>query len=214
MDLFDAICGRRAVRHYRRDCPSEHVLRQLVDAAIWAPSAMNGQDWHFTVITRQALLDRIAARARLWVREKEPWLAESQELQTLLAVPGFHMLHHAPVLIVISTRADSKWSAETCAAAAQNLMLAATAQGLGSCWIGLAQDWLNSPEGKEAISLPVGERVVAPLVVGYASKEPHQVSRRKAGVTWIREKSAETENGETAEPVVLSGMFGGLVVPG
>ncbi|HJT41957.1 MAG TPA: hypothetical protein VJ750_00495 [Rhizomicrobium sp.] len=41
MDLLDVICGRRAVRQYRQNCPSEYVLRQLIDAAAWALSAMN-----------------------------------------------------------------------------------------------------------------------------------------------------------------------------
>jgi nitroreductase len=214
MDLFDAICGRRAVRHYRQDCPPEHVLRQLVKAATWAPSAMDDQSWHFTVITRQELLDRIAVRAQLWVRENEPWLADNQEMRRLLADPDFHMLHHAPVLIVISAPAEGKWSAESCSAAAQNLGLAATAHGLGSCWIGLAQDWLNSPEGRDAIILPEGERVIAPLVVGYASAEPHLSSRRKPNVTWIGETNVFVEAGEPALPGALPGLFGNPVVPG
>jgi len=124
------------------------------------------------------------------------------------------MLHHAPVLIIISAPATGKWTAEACAVAAQNLMLAATAQGLGSCWIGLAQDWLNSPEGQKVILLPAGERVIAPLVVGYASEKPHGVSRRKPSVTWIREETAITEDGEPVEPIPVGGLFGGLVASG
>ena len=60
MDLDDAICGRRAVRHYKLDMPTEKTLRRLIEAAIWAPSAMDGQQWHFTVITRPDMLDQIS----------------------------------------------------------------------------------------------------------------------------------------------------------
>ena len=211
MDLLDAICGRRAVRQYRQDCPSEDVLRQLIEAAAWAPSAMNGQAWHFTVITRRELLDEIAVRARLWVQENEPWLAENQEMRTLLAGSDFHMLHHAPVMIVISAAAAGKWTAEGCAVAAQNIILAATAQGLGSCWIGLAQDWLNSSEGRKAILLSADERVIAPLVVGYASAKAHEVLRRKPAVTWIREENAIAEDGEPVESIPVRALFDGLV---
>jgi len=211
MDLLDAISGRRAVRQYKSDCPSEQVLRQLIEAATWAPSAMNGQAWHFTVITRQELLDRIAMHARQWAQENEPGVADSQDARALLADPHFHMLHHAPALIVISAPAAGKWTAEDCAVAAQNLMLAATGLGLGSCWIGLVQGWLNSPEGRQAITLPAGERVVAPLVVGYASERPQALSRRNPYITWIREDTVMVEGGESVEPVPRRDLFGGLV---
>jgi nitroreductase len=172
---------------------------------------MNGQVWHFTIITRQELLDRIALHARLWVQENEPWLAGNQEVRALLAAPDFHMLHHAPALIVISAPIAGKWTAEDCAVAAQNLMLAATGQGLGSCWIGLVQGWLNSPEGRQAIALPAGERVVAPLVVGYASERPRALSRRNPNITWIREDTTIVEGGEPAAPVPVGDLFGGPV---
>lgn len=211
MDLSEAICGRRSVRQYGEVCPPEHVLRQLVEAASWAPSAMNAQAWHFTIITRQELLNRIALRARLWLKENESWLAENQDVRTLLADPNFHMLHHAPVLIVISAPVAGNWTAEACAVAAQNLMLAATSQGLGSCWIGLAQAWLNSAEGREAIGLPAGERVIAPLVVGYASGRPQALPRRKPMITWIGDQELTFEDGEPAAPIPMHGLFGGLV---
>jgi nitroreductase len=210
MELIDAIYGRRAVRQYQLDCPPEHVLRLLVEAATWAPSAMNGQEWHFTIVTRQELLNQIAARARLWLKENTRWLGENQEVQTLLADPDFHMLHHAPVLIVISAPSAGKWTAESCAVAAQNLMLAATGQGLGSCWIGMAQDWLNSPEGRAAIALPADERVVAPLVVGYANEKPQALSRHRPNITWIRDEAMIVEDREPAEPAPMRSLFGSL----
>ena len=209
MDILDAICGRRAVRRYKQDCPPEHMLRQLIEAATWAPSAMNDQAWHFTVVTSQDLLDRIATDARLWMGN-EPWPAENREVRALLSDPDFHMLHHAPVLIVISAPAAAKWTAETCAVAAQNLMLAATGKGLSSCWIGLVQEWLNSPQGRQAIALPDGERVIAPLVIGYALEEPEAYSRRKPNITWIREETTAAEEGEPQQPIPTRGLFAAL----
>jgi len=210
MDLLEAIAGRRTVRRYKQECPSEYALRQLIDAAIWAPSAMNGQAWHFTVITRQEMLNQIALRARPWVLENEPWLAGNQDVKALLADPHFHMLHHAPVLIVISAPAGGKWTAEACAVAAQNLMLAATGQGLGSCWIGLVQSWLNSSEGRQTIALPADERVIAPLVVGYANEKPEALSRRKPSITWIGEEAIIIEDGEAPECIPADDLFGRL----
>ena len=213
MDLQDAICGRRAARHYKLETPTEGTLRQLIEAAVWAPSAMNGQQWHFTVITRRERLDQISSQAKAWIRENEPWLADNEEMRSLLRDPDFHLLHHAPVLVVISAPASGRWTAEGCAVAAQNLMLAATGQGLGSCWIGLAQDWLNSPQGRELIELPSDERVIAPIVVGYASEKPAMVPRRAPKITWMGEATFR-EEGERSEAVPVPGLFGGLVRAG
>ena len=207
MDLLDAISGRRAIRKYKPDCPSEESLRLLIDAATWAPSAMNDQAWHFTVVTRPQLLDRIATRARVWLAENESWPAQDQEMRALLADPNFHVLHHAPALIVISAPASRKWTAEACAVAAQNLMLAATGLGLGSCWIGLVQGWLNSPEGREAIALPTDEKVIVPLVVGYASEQPRPPQRRKPVITWIRDEALVFDGGEPAATIATSNLL-------
>ena len=56
MELMEAICGRRAVRSYTEEFISLETLKRLVDAAIQAPSAINAQPWHFTIIRNQAAL--------------------------------------------------------------------------------------------------------------------------------------------------------------
>ena len=75
----------------------------------------------------------------------------SHHFQELLSDPKFDIFYHAPVLIVISSTAESPWAVENCSLAAENLMLAARARGLGTCWIGFAQAWLATPEGKAAL---------------------------------------------------------------
>jgi nitroreductase len=213
MELMDAICGRRAVRRYKIERPSEYQIRQLIDAAVWAPSAVNDQGWHFTVVTRRELLDQISAGAKRWIIQNESRLVEGNDLKFLLDDPDFHLLHHAPVLVIIAAPSRGKWSAETCAVAAQNLMLAATGLGLACCWIGLAQDWLNSPEGRKTVELPDDDQVIAPIVVGYAAEEPSASRRRQPSITWIRDDARVTEDGEPAEPIPTRGLFGGLVIP-
>lgn len=212
MELMDAISGRRTVRHYKPDCPSEHQIRQLIAAAVWAPSAVDGQGWHFTVITRAALLDTISAKAKSWVLQHEPLLAEGDELRALMYDPEYHMLHHAPVMVIIAAPSKDKWTAENCAVAAQNFMLAATAHGLASCWIGLAQDWLNTSDGRVAVGLPADDRVVAPIVLGYPAEEPQTATRRSPTITWIRDDGRIVEDGEPEGPISSHGLFGGLVI--
>ena len=71
------------------------------------------------------------------------------------------------------------------ALAAENLMLAAYAAGLGSCWIGFAQGFLNTSEGKAVLGLPSAWAPVAPIVVGYPRIAPNPVPRNEPDIRWV-----------------------------
>jgi hypothetical protein len=99
----------------------------------------------------------------------------------MLADPAFQTFYHAPVLILISGDAPGFWIAEDCALAAENLMLLAFSLGLGSCWIGFAQSYLNTPAGKQALGIPDSWVRVAPIIVGFASAQPVAVQEPLRG---------------------------------
>ena len=69
--------------------------------------------------------------------------------------PELQFFYDAPALIVISTVTATPWAIEDCSLAAENLMLTAHAIGLGTCWVGVTQRWLGTPEGKAALNLPI-----------------------------------------------------------
>jgi nitroreductase len=147
MDTLDAIFTRRSIRKYTdRAVPDELVL-QLLRAAMAAPSAGNEQAWQFIVIRDRALLD---------------------------AIPKFHpyaaMLKYASVAVLVCgdltlEKYKGYW-VQDCSAATQNLLLAATAQGLGAVWTGVypmedrvagMRRLLNLPEHVVPLSLvPLG----------------------------------------------------------
>jgi nitroreductase len=64
-------------------------------------------------------------------------------------------------------------------------MLAASAAGLGTCWIGFAQKWLATPEGKAALKLPENYMPVAPIIVGHAKAPPPPVPRKEPEIRWL-----------------------------
>jgi nitroreductase len=64
-------------------------------------------------------------------------------------------------------------------------MLAAHAAGLGTCWIGFAQHWLGTPEGKGALGLPPSFAPIAPIVVGHPKRRPAPVPRKAADIRWL-----------------------------
>jgi len=192
MHVMQAIRGRRAVRDYRPEPVSSETIYQLIAAASWAPSGMNQQPWHFTVVTDAALLDEISAKAKAWMLDSVRGLPREAHFREIMADPQFHLFYHAPALIVISTTAPGQWGREDCALAAQNLMLAAVPLGLGTCWIGFAQVWLNSPEGKEFLNLPREALVVAPIVVGNPKAIPPAGPRKAPAVSWIGQHGSTT----------------------
>lgn len=185
MEVLEAIRQRRAVRDYLPDSVPIATLRQLITAASWAPSAMNDQPWHFTVVTEKAMLDDISTRSKAWMLGAASDISSSDHFRDILRDPHFHLFYHAPVLIVISTSTTAQWSVEDCSLAAQNLMLAAADQDLGSCWIGFAQGWLNTSEGRECLGLAASSCVVAPIIIGYPRSEAPPVSRKAPIVAWI-----------------------------
>jgi nitroreductase len=185
MNLDQAIAGRRAVREYTSQAVDEPVIRHLVAAAQQAPSAFNEQPWTFTILRDRALLDRISREATAHMLAILPVGGPSDHARSLLGAPDFHMFHHAPVLILISAAAAGPFIVEDCALAAENLMLAAHAAGLGSCWIGFAQAFLNTAQGKALLGLPAAWVPVAPLILGHPRTAPAPVPRREPTIRWV-----------------------------
>ena len=137
MDLKEAIYTRRAVREFTAEPVEDKTIRELIDAAIQAPSAVNQQAWSFSVVRDKTLLERISREAKAYMLKTLPAGPMSHRFQQLLSDPDFDIFYHAPVLIVISSTADNPWAIEDCSLAAENLMLAAAGgTGLGTCWIG------------------------------------------------------------------------------
>jgi nitroreductase len=184
MELHQAIYERRAVREYGPAAIDTDVLNKLIDAAIQAPTALNQQPWTFTVVRDQRKLDALSSQAKVHMLAEHGELARSAHF-LMLSDPHFQIFYHAPVLILISATAALPWCVEDCALAAQNLMLTAYAEGLGSCWIGFAQEYLNTPSGKALLRLPPSCIPVAPIIVGLGRGPAQPVARKKADVSWI-----------------------------
>jgi len=184
MDLKEAIYTRRAVRDFTAEPVDERTLRQLIDAAIQAPSAVNQQPWSFCVVRDKKLLAQISNDAKAHMLRTSQ-MAASHHFQELLSDPKFNIFYHAPVLILICSVIESPWAVENCSLAAENLMLAARAAELGTCWIGFAQTWLGTPEGKATLNLPDSYVPVAPIIVGHPKVAPPPVARKEAEIRWI-----------------------------
>lgn len=184
MELKQAIYARRAVREFTTQMVDEQTIRQLIDAAIQAPSAVNEQGWSFSVVRDKAVLASISNRAKTHMLKTPPTGLPSHHFHDL-SDPNYDIFYHAPALIVISSVTQSQWAVENCSLAAENLMLAACAAGLGTCWIGFAQSWLGSPEGKTTIAIPASYVPIAPIIVGHPKSASPPVPRKEPDIHWI-----------------------------
>ena len=119
MDFYEVVHQRRAIRKYKPDAVPREVLYKILDAANWAPSGMNLQQWEFIVVTNK----------------------DAREQVTQVHAYA-HMLKQSPVAIVVcADLARSKYPVDfwvqDCSAATENLLLAAANLGLGTCWCGV-----------------------------------------------------------------------------
>jgi nitroreductase len=185
MELEQAIRTRRATREFTAEPVDQSQLRSLIELAVLAPSAMNTQTWSFSVVRDRELLQKISDASKRHLLQTSSAGALSGELGQMLENAKFQIFYHAPAMILISGMADDPWSQIDCALAAENLMLAAADAGLGTCWIGFAQGWLGTDEGKATLGQSASSVPVAPIIVGHPKAPAQAVPRKEPAVNWI-----------------------------
>lgn len=185
MTVFEAIGRRRAVRAYRPEAVDEATVRELLKEAVKAPTAMHAEPWAFAVIQDRAQLKKLSDLAkRTFASERagaavaHPPAASDARAASILAQPDFNIFYDASTLIVICARPLGSFVAADCWLAAENLMLAACAMGLGTCCIGFAVQTLNRPEVKAELGIPADVVAVAPIIVGLPSAETAATTRK------------------------------------
>jgi nitroreductase len=162
-ELLDLIFGRRSIRVYSPGDVSEAAVTKLLEAAMAAPSAMTKDPWRFVV-----------------VRDK-------QTLATLAALhPGAAMLSASAVAIIACGDLDAAFERnisyllQDCSAAIENLLLAAHAQGLGACWVGVHPGEPLLKRVRELLALPASVVPVAVISLGQPGEQPPPRTRYNA----------------------------------
>ncbi|MBM6775141.1 nitroreductase family protein [Olsenella profusa] len=171
--VIEAMEERRSVRSYTEEVPSEELVSQVVDAGLWAASGMGRQDTVIVAVTNRALRDRLSA----------------MNAKVMGAAEGTDPFYGAPVVLVVLARRDVPTHVYDGSLVMGNLMLAAHALGLGSCWIHRAKEEFDSEEGR-AILAELGVEGdfegVGHCVLGYAAEVPAPKPRLDGRVVWAR----------------------------
>ena len=140
MDIFKAIKERRSCRNFLPESINEEVIEKILEAATWAPSPLNTQPWEFVVVTNKEMKEKIFAeadRCKKWGVEKSGWKwLEKYQLNFLKTAPVIVAVVGDPKKSGLDTFQEEGGVGyqHACAAAIQNMNLAAHALGLGSLW--------------------------------------------------------------------------------
>jgi nitroreductase len=148
MEFIDVITNRRSIRRFKTKPVESQLIRILLNCAMYAPSAVNRQPWHFIVIDDRSIMEKIM--------EVHPNSKMLQTASHAIVVCGDEQLQHGP----------GYWIAD-CAAATQNILLAAFSLGLGSCWIGSYPRENRMTTFRELFRLPEHVQVFSIVAVGY-----------------------------------------------
>jgi len=155
--VISAILGRKSIRKFSDEIVNQEDIQTLLRAAMAAPSAMNFQPWRFIVVDSREQLDCMAR----------------------MNVHG-HMLAYAPLAIVVCGLADwviegekshNVYWEQDCAAATENLLLAAHACGLGACWNGCWPRQERVAPLKSLLGIPQGVEPFSVIAIGHPFEE-------------------------------------------
>ena len=187
IEIFSVIRERRSVRNYTdRDVPEEG-LRAIIAAGIQAPTALGLQPWRFVIVKDRALIQQVSDYCKPILIERigEEGGAGTEEFLAALKNPGFNIFYNAPVLVLVLGAREAVSSFLDCALCAENMMLAAWALGIGSCWIGSAALVQERPDLLAALKVPDDHQIVAPLIFGYPGPLSPKPVRREPRIDWV-----------------------------
>lgn len=157
--LLALLKGRRSIRRYRPDPVPDEMVKQLLEAGRWAPSASNRQPWAFIVIRDETILREVAQNAAYYF------------------IRWAHVAE-APLLIVLCgdarNRIYRRFLHEDVGLAGGQMMLQAKALGLGTCWIGA----LDRKAIAGILKIPDHLEIVGLLTVGFPAEDPPPPPRK------------------------------------
>ncbi|MBQ1357923.1 MAG: nitroreductase family protein [Oscillospiraceae bacterium] len=144
--VLDIIKDRRSIRRYTDREVTEEQIREILDAAFWAPTAVNRQEWRFVVVRNRAILEK---------------LAEINPNARMTAGCAFS------VIVCYEEGVNDRFAQVDCGAAIQNMLLQAHSMGIGSVWCALMPDSDREALYRDAVGFPACYRTVASVQFGY-----------------------------------------------
>ena len=179
------ILSRRSVRSYSAEQIKDEELDLILKAGLYAPSAHNQQSWHFTVIQDKEVIDNLNDSS------KEAMLKPEYEYLNKFATnENFNLFYNAPTVIIVSGEKSALAPRMDCAAAIQNMLVAAESLNIGTCWVGLVTPLFKSERADEfskLFGITDDFELYYAVALGYKTEENAQPApRRENTVNFIR----------------------------
>lgn len=189
MDVFSCIATRHSTRKFKEEAVPQEVLDKAIEAGRQAPSGKHKNQSRFIVIRKKEVLQELIALVQQEFAKMEVTPENDDNFGGAIRAAkkgGYVFMYNAPVLIVVANKRDygNKYADVSCAM--QNMMLAANALDLGSCWINQLR-WLQDNPVLRAYLQKLGmaedEEVCASLSIGYPDTPDGLPGRRVMPVT-------------------------------
>ena len=189
-ETLKSIRNRRSTRGFLPEQLKDIEMQAIMDAGIYAPSATNQQPWHFTVVQNKDMIDRLNVAFKEIAGK-----SDNEYIRRFADNEKFHVFYNAPTVVLVSGDEKNKYASVDCAAAVENMLIAAEslqAESLeiGSCWIGLIAYLLNSEEGSEFVKelgIPEGFKQIHAVCLGYKKiKVTNAPARKENTVNYIK----------------------------
>jgi nitroreductase len=180
-EVLSTLLRRRSIRNYLEEQIKDDELNNILKAGQYAPSGMNGQPWHFTVVQNKKLLNKINEFVKESILKDD---SMNQTMKERVKAEDFSVFYKAPTLIIVSGKKDAFTTQYDCVLAMGNMFNAAASLGIGSCWIHSVAVTLNSKNSKELLkelSIPEGDLVICSGAFGYNAGETPLPAPRKEG---------------------------------
>ena len=178
-EVINGIFNRRSIRAYKPISVEQEKLDIILQAALCGPTAMNRQQTHFAVLRGKTLDRFIEAMGMLASDGRLPFRANEHGT--------FRPHYDAPVLIIASEDRNNPLGYADCSCALENMFIAATALGLGSCWINCPHPACDYPEVRKVLTEiggPEENKVYGSAAIGYADAVPREIERKPDRVIW------------------------------
>ena len=185
VETREALLTRRSIRRYRPDPIGEQDLEEIVEAGLYAPSAINLQHWYFVVVRSPQAMERLRGIMGQVYEKFRPVLEQrfANHPETIEDTHRFlDSLGGAPVCVLAfflkPAYPDRDGAMQSVSAAIENLLLAAWDKGIGSCWLSAAQRMGFGPQLQAEFAPGKGEFVAA-ITLGYPDQSPKAPRRRE-----------------------------------
>jgi nitroreductase len=183
--VIETIMKRRSTRAYTDEQVKDADINQIIEAGLNAPSAHNYQSWHFTVIQNKEMIAKINHEARLVAQNHS-----NEGIRKMGNNAKTDFFYKAPTLILVSGDENGLMPTTDCAAATQNMLLAAESLGLGNCWVGFAAFAFAGDNGdslKAELGIPADFKPHFAVLLGYKKNPDGNAPKRKENnVNYVR----------------------------